>query len=433
MIRKSSVVVLMVVLIGCLSTGLAFAGGKQETVATATKPASSAVKFWWYDMINQPIYVSLANQFEKKTGIHINLQGYAGWGTMHQKEMLAVAGGNAPDAAIEKPLNMPDLASRGALMNLGPYIQKAGLSKDTWFKVQIGYDSIYNGKIYDLPFWMASEAFLINQTLFQKAGFNPNDPPKTWSQAVADAKKMTNASSGIYGLMVNAYGSNDPNPFMMIAAEDGAHMFTTKNDHPVINVDSPQAIQALQFLYDVIYKYKVAPPPGTMSEQLAFNQRVGMWVDNNDVVPNLRKLAPDVNYESAVMPAGTVNNVAIEMSASLDEFAHAKNPQAAFKWIEYLSTNRQNQIKFAQATGLFPSMPSAVSDPAFSGPHLGGWQKIAETQDFTPRPVALGGPQIYQDIGDAVQAVLTKKETPAQALKIAQKQIDAVLSNPATS
>lgn len=427
--RRTFFFLIAVGFLGLFAASAVFASGQSEGSASAAQPAGAAsgspsVSFWWYNMTNKEVYEALAAKFQKQTGIPVELQGYAGWGQMHEKEMLVVASGNPPDVAIEKPMNMPDLASRGALMVLDPFLEKAGLKSDTWFNVQISYDAKWNGKTYTMPFWMASQAFFINTDLFKKAGLDPNNPPKTWNQVIEDAKKMTDSNAGVFGFMIP--GANDPNPFLMLAVQNGAEIVSPTRT-PQVKVDSPEAIEALQLEYDLFFKYDISPPPSSAVLQLAYNDKAAMFVSHNNTVADLAKFAPNVNYMTVPMPAGKVNNKVIEMSASLDMFAKAQHPNEGFEWMKFLSTNRENQIQFANASGLFPSMPQAAADQQFSNPRYRGFQIIAQEQNYTPRPVVVGAPQIYRTIGDAVQAVLTNQKSPKEALTAAQREIDDVL------
>jgi sn-glycerol 3-phosphate transport system substrate-binding protein len=53
-----------------------------------------------------------------------------------------------------------------------------------------GYYSDTNGNLLSMPFNSSTPVLYYNKDLFQKAGLDPNKPPKTWSELVDAAKKL---------------------------------------------------------------------------------------------------------------------------------------------------------------------------------------------------------------------------------------------------
>jgi len=62
-----------------------------------------------------------------------------------------------------------------------------------------GYYSTTDGKLLSMPFNSSTPVFYWNKELFQKAGLDPNTPPKTWADVGEDAKKLV-ASGAKCGL-----------------------------------------------------------------------------------------------------------------------------------------------------------------------------------------------------------------------------------------
>ena len=62
-----------------------------------------------------------------------------------------------------------------------------------------GYYSTTDGKLLSMPFNSSTPVFYWNKELFQKAGLDPNTPPKTWTEVGDFAKKLV-ASGAKCGL-----------------------------------------------------------------------------------------------------------------------------------------------------------------------------------------------------------------------------------------
>src|SRR5690606_4337661 len=56
-----------------------------------------------------------------------------------------------------------------------------------------GYYSEPNGKLASMPFNSSTPVFYYNKDLFEKAGLDPNAPPKTYTQIHEAAKKLKDA------------------------------------------------------------------------------------------------------------------------------------------------------------------------------------------------------------------------------------------------
>jgi multiple sugar transport system substrate-binding protein len=56
-----------------------------------------------------------------------------------------------------------------------------------------------NGKIYAVPHKLDSSVLFYNKDLFQKAGLDPNSPPKNFADILTDARKITALGGGVTG------------------------------------------------------------------------------------------------------------------------------------------------------------------------------------------------------------------------------------------
>ena len=105
------------------------------------------------------------------------------------KIITALSGGKPPDI-VDFGLGqfVPELAAKGALTDLGPYIGASHLNMGVY--VPAGVQVVtYNGHVYGLPFMNFNHALLYNKQLFQQAGIS--HPPTTLEQLTSDAFRLT--------------------------------------------------------------------------------------------------------------------------------------------------------------------------------------------------------------------------------------------------
>jgi multiple sugar transport system permease protein len=121
-----------------------------------------------------------------------------GAGAMNpQKLMTAIVGGVPPDVTRQDRFTVGDWASRGAFRPLndllaedaktgGPLaVKQADYVPATWAETQ------YEGNTFAIPMETDDRVLYYNRALFREAGLDPDKPPQTWDDLIADAKKLT--------------------------------------------------------------------------------------------------------------------------------------------------------------------------------------------------------------------------------------------------
>jgi multiple sugar transport system substrate-binding protein len=112
-----------------------------------------------------------------------------------QKLKAAQAAGTAPDMYTMNYSAVPMNARNSKLAPITEYIDKAG-----WDDLDPRFlDAVtVEGKQYAYPLYYEPSALLYYRTdLFEKAGLNPDDPPKTWDELIAAGKKLKAADKKI--------------------------------------------------------------------------------------------------------------------------------------------------------------------------------------------------------------------------------------------
>lgn len=81
-------------------------------------------------------------------------------------------------------------AAANALVDLTPYLTKAGLSKDMFVKGLMGYSEYNNdGKLVSVPFNRSTPILYYNKTAYKEVGLNPDKGPENWAQLKEYAEK----------------------------------------------------------------------------------------------------------------------------------------------------------------------------------------------------------------------------------------------------
>ena len=106
-----------------------------------------------------------------------------------QKIIAAINSGSPPDVALSfTPDNVGQFCASGAWQDLNPYIQQSNFDLSQIPQGALAFTS-YGGSQCALPFLTDTYGLYYNVDMLKKAGIS--DPPKTLSQLVDDAKKLT--------------------------------------------------------------------------------------------------------------------------------------------------------------------------------------------------------------------------------------------------
>ncbi|MCD6520818.1 MAG: extracellular solute-binding protein, partial [Anaerolineae bacterium] len=187
-----------------------------------------------------------------------------GWDEkLRQNLVTALLGGTAPDIIVGENFIQP-YAEIGAFLPMNDTIQdiKDNLVEGTYAAATL------KGKIYGVSQITGCFGFERNPNVIEKAGLDPDNPPKYWSELLEQAAAITKAGKGEY------YGYTLQGPvgfliggilrFAVYYKTAGASM--CKNDCTYPWYNDPKAEKVLTFLRE-IHKYT---PPG-----LSFNPNEG--------------------------------------------------------------------------------------------------------------------------------------------------------------
>ena len=87
------------------------------------------------------------------------------------------------------------MAAKGAIYPVHQLMADAGETFDpnAYLPAVYGYYSTTDGKLLSMPFNSSTPVLYYNKEAFEKAGLDPNAPPKTWSDVEQSAKKLLSA------------------------------------------------------------------------------------------------------------------------------------------------------------------------------------------------------------------------------------------------
>jgi multiple sugar transport system substrate-binding protein len=199
--------------------------------------------------------VAAVSDVERKLGVYVKK--VQEQGDYEQGLLTRIAAHNGPDFFYAPDWWVPELASKGVLLNLDPYIKKyPDVFKASDYVPQSVQGLTYNGHLYGLPRGYNATVVYYNKDIFDQ--MHVPYPSANWTMAdmLDIAKKLTTKDH--WGLMLhNGPGASDKPNFFWFLWQFGADFYNAS--HTACALTDPKAQQAFQWVLDLTYKYHVQP------------------------------------------------------------------------------------------------------------------------------------------------------------------------------
>lgn len=157
--------------------------------------AATDITFW--HSMEGPLgerVAKMAQDFNASQSDYVVHAVYKGnYGESMNAGIAAFRAGNAPDILQVFEVGTATMMyAKGAVKPVQELSEKVGdpINPADFLGAVAGYYSSSSGKLVSMPFNSSTPVMYYNKDAFQKAGLNPDQPPKTWPEVAEAAKKL---------------------------------------------------------------------------------------------------------------------------------------------------------------------------------------------------------------------------------------------------
>ncbi|HET7627648.1 MAG TPA: ABC transporter substrate-binding protein [Bacillales bacterium] len=391
-------------------------GGEGENSGDDQGKVTITLTGWQSNPVEQKRLKEVVAAFEEQNpNIHVEIEAIAEQYMDVLKTRLV--GGEAGDVFYLDAFEAPALIQKGVIQPLDEYVTDD-------FDIEDFQDPLLNafkfdGKIYGFPKDYSTLALFYNKKMFAEAGIE--EPPTTFEQLRADAKKLTNGK--IYGFgvapeLARLYNIGEAKGGEII--KDGKANFA-----------SDKVVSALQPIVDMHLKDKTAVVPsevGTQNTGDAFGQgKVAMVLEGPWNIPYFKEAFPDLEYGVAEPPKfyGKKTTMAFTVAYVMNKASEHK--EAAWKLISYL-TGKEGMKKWTKGGIALPTRESVAKELGYENSDLRGpFVKSASYATVWQDGVNL--PVVTTNFNNMFTSAFLGEQPLAKAMKKGQKQANEAIAN----
>lgn len=381
----------------CLVVGsvllLSACGGNKEegaSPASSTSPGKVVQLDLWHKWGNgheREVLEQLIRKFESENpGIKITQTPVSD----NTKFLSAISAGNPPDIIdLDTTTMIGEWANKGVLMPLDDWIARDKIDKDAF--IPASWKAVtYEDKVYAMPFVAFNEGLLYNKEMFKQAGLDPEHPPETLEHLVEYAGKLT---------QVDADGNIQQMGFLPtwpashlqtgLAWMYGGEFYDAGENK--ITANDPGIAEALAWERNFYKKYGPQKVQNFITssgqyltaQDLFESGKLAMVIDGpwaiRFIQENMKDAEQNIGAGYIPYPKDHPENKGLSFIDVNPQIipVGAKHPEEAWKFISWLTTNKETASEFADLVANIPQLKDAPATELFKDSRFALFMELA--------------------------------------------------------
>ncbi len=329
---------------------------------------------------------------------------------LNQQLSQGFAAGSPPDVFYVSSDIVASYAENGSLEPYGD-----DLSNIDDFYPNLREAFTVDDQFYCAPKDFSTLSLVINTDSWAAAQLTDEDIPTTWDQLSDVAQRLTTADQ------VGLTTSTEYQRLGVFMAQAGGGLVTDG----AATADSPENVEALEYVQSVVdagaWRFAADLDSGWAGEAFGTG-RAAMTIEGNWMIGAMAADYPAINYQVAPLPEGPAGAGTLTFTNCWGIAAASENIEAAKDLVEFLTSSEQ-QLAFASAFGVMPSVESAADQWRTDNPDYVAFLDQAENAVAVPNQVGVS--DVVADLNAQLESI--GSGDPQAILDSAQSNLEAVL------
>jgi len=375
----------------------------------------------WQFMMDDTLSKQVKTQFEAANpDIELEIIQLS-WATGFDRIVTSIAAGNAPDVIELGNTWLATFASQGVLR---PVDDIVGRVKDDYVAWNFAE---YQGKTWGFPWLLAPRAMYYNLELLDKAGLDPDNPPKTWNELLNASAKINALGSDIYGVGLSVGELYSPYQEWFLPAVWGNMGNFVSPDLKKAILNSDPVVETANY-YRTLSNYALLGKESELAE--AFGKgNLGFFFAGPAYINNTQRDYPETIFDVALIPQPRVNHgyhASFAGGEVLGISSQCKNVEEAWRVVEFL-LSKEVAMQITRTTGeVFPTKVGIEKDPWFES-HPLHTTFLEQNKYAVPFPPLAESNKIEQLFTNVVEEILLTDAPIEEILQKYNQQIQNLL------
>jgi multiple sugar transport system substrate-binding protein len=396
-----------------------------QVVEVPAKTTTVTLSGWASSPAETALYLQLINNFMvANPGIIVNYQPITG--DYAQTMLTNFAAGTVPDIFYVDVSVFQVWAANGVLLPLDDLMASTSTTKDMFVPSLLNAFT-FDGKVMGIPKDFNTLGLFYNKDIFDNAKVAYPTDSWTWDDLKNAAKSLTNLTdpkNPVYGFC----DPSDAGRFPVFVFQNGGTIMTP--DFSDTNLDAQAAIDAATF-YTGFRADKTGATPADLGQGWQGTDfgmgQCAMVYEGGWLIPYMTQSFPNVNYGVARLPAGPAGKGNMIFTVSWSISATTKEPDAAWKVVEYL-TNEASQTAVLESGLALPSRASLQNSDYFTNNPNSAAIFNGSFDNAVPFYWGPAGNDVNTEIGKALDRIYLQNEAVDQSFKEAAVAIRAAIA-----
>jgi len=225
---------------------------KRSELVFSVGGAPNEIEFW----------ETLLKDFSDRTGIKVSILRQPTDSDLRRQSLVVPlkAQKKDPDVFLMDIAWIAQFATSDWLCDLNPFVDKDSFNLDVFWPNILNLADKFNGKLVALPVYVDAGLLYYRTDLLDKYGFK--NPPKTWDELVDYSLKIQNemrkTNPSFFGFVWQ--GAQYEGLICNFLEFAGSNNGGIEINNSSVKIDTNENRKALQFMADLIHKYKISPP-----------------------------------------------------------------------------------------------------------------------------------------------------------------------------
>lgn len=424
-----------------------------ENKDSAKGDGGVTLKYSLWDPNQKPAYEQCAAKFTEKTGIGIEID-QRGWDDYWQNLTVSLNAGSAPDVITNHVAHYPELAKKGVLVDLEPYLAKDSVDFSKYMG-ELPKLWEFEGKRYGIPQDWDTIALVYNVKDIEDAGFtaddlanldwNPKDGGsfgKLIARLTIDKNGKRGDEEGFDKSQVATYGWGlekgggvvGQGPWSWLALSNGFKYLDKNPFGTQYKLDDPKLAEALGWMQKQIEAGYVTPveEAGNLGLEPMMEQNKAALIPDGSWRINTWSQSKAQKFAFAPLPKGPEGRHTIINGLAPSITRDSKHPDEAWKWVKFL-TSEECQSIVAKEAIVFPSLTEqstvAAKAHAERGVDVSGFVDITkDASSLSYYPITFKADEINSEADLVIEKIQRSQVDPAEALKELNTKVNSLLS-----